>query len=152
MLGFTKQEQGIILFLLLTFFVGLAVSFFKRSREPVLLPVSADESIAFRKQVAKIDSLKMLGPGKTPGDVRGSANRGTRAPQTRPVQKPLAININTAGAEELQKLPKIGPVLAQKIVDYRLRNGDFKTIEELAAVKGIGNATLKKIKPYVTLK
>ncbi|HET8701590.1 MAG TPA: helix-hairpin-helix domain-containing protein, partial [Nitrococcus sp.] len=52
------------------------------------------------------------------------------------------ININTAPASVLQQLDRIGPTKAQAIVDYREHNGDFKTLEDLTKVHGIGEQTL----------
>lgn len=62
------------------------------------------------------------------------------------------ININTASVEELQKLPGIGPTKAQAIVDYRQNNGDFKSIEEIKNVKGIGEKTYEKLKDLIDVK
>jgi len=61
------------------------------------------------------------------------------------------ININTAGPEELQKLNGVGPVTAQKIIDYRTKRGGFKTIEDLMNVSGIGAKTFEKLRDYVTV-
>jgi competence protein ComEA len=60
------------------------------------------------------------------------------------------VNVNTAGAEQLQLLPRIGPALADRIIDFRDTNGPFASIDELVAVKGIGDASLAKLEPYVT--
>jgi competence protein ComEA len=60
------------------------------------------------------------------------------------------ININTAALEELEELPDIGPVIAQRILDYRTANGPFLTIEELMKVLGIGQVTFDKIKDLIT--
>ena len=57
-----------------------------------------------------------------------------------------AVNINTATLEQLEALPGIGPVKGQAIIDYRKANGPFKSIDDLKNVKGIGDATLDKIK------
>lgn len=59
------------------------------------------------------------------------------------------ININTAGAEDLKKLKGIGDATAAKIIEYRNRNGAFKTAQDLLKVKGIGPKRLQDIEPYI---
>jgi competence protein ComEA len=61
------------------------------------------------------------------------------------------VNINTASLQELQLLPRVGPSLAQRIVEFREANGPFKTAEELLRVRGVGERTFELLKPYVTL-
>ena len=61
------------------------------------------------------------------------------------------ININNASQAELEEVPGIGPVTASKIKAYRDANGAFTQIDQLTNIKGIGNATLKKMKPYITI-
>lgn len=60
------------------------------------------------------------------------------------------ININTADSKTLQEIPGVGPVTADKIVDYRSNNGRFNSPEELKNVSGIGEKTFEKIKDKVT--
>jgi comEA protein len=60
------------------------------------------------------------------------------------------VNINTAGAEQLQLLPRVGPALANRIIEFRESNGLFKTVDELVAVKGIGETSFSKLEPYIT--
>ncbi len=62
---------------------------------------------------------------------------------------PYLININTADFEELNALEGIGTKTANKIVEYRNQHGDFKSINELCKVSGIGSFTLDKIKDYI---
>ncbi len=65
--------------------------------------------------------------------------------------EPLIVDLNTATLEQLQTLPKIGPVLAQRILDYRQANGDFQSVEEIANVSGIGAAILEAILAHITV-
>ena len=61
------------------------------------------------------------------------------------------ININTASKSELTALNGIGDVKAQAIIDYRNTNGNFKSIEDILNVSGIGDAVFAKIKDYITV-
>jgi competence protein ComEA len=61
------------------------------------------------------------------------------------------VNINTATADELEKLPGVGPAMATRIIEYRQKNGGFKKIEELMNVRGIGEKAFLTLKPQITL-
>lgn len=68
-----------------------------------------------------------------------------------PAAAPGQVNVNTATVAELQLLPRIGPALAQRIVEFRTANGPFKAPQELVRVKGIGERSFELLKPYVTV-
>jgi len=68
-----------------------------------------------------------------------------------PAAAPSQVNVNTATVAELQLLPRIGPALAQRIVEFRTANGPFKAPQELVRVKGIGERSFELLKPYVTV-
>jgi competence protein ComEA len=61
------------------------------------------------------------------------------------------VNLNTASAEELERLPGIGPSRARAILALRAQLTRFKRLEELLRVKGIGRATFRRLRPLVTL-
>jgi competence protein ComEA len=61
------------------------------------------------------------------------------------------ININSATLDDLQKLPRIGPKVAQRILDFRKQNGPFKRVEDLMKVKGIGEKTFTQLKEQITV-
>lgn len=61
----------------------------------------------------------------------------------------LVIDLNTATAADLEVLPRIGPALAQRIIEARDRAGGFTSLDELDAVKGIGPRTLEALRPHV---
>ncbi len=61
------------------------------------------------------------------------------------------VNINSATQAELETLPGIGPSTAAKIIDYRNKNGDFKNIEDIMNVSGIGESKFNNIKDYICI-
>jgi competence protein ComEA len=61
------------------------------------------------------------------------------------------VNINTAPASDLETLPRIGPKVAQRIVDFRTKNGNFKKVEEIMKVQGIGEKVYEQIKDLITV-
>lgn len=61
------------------------------------------------------------------------------------------VDVNTASIAELDELPGIGPVLAQRILDYRETNGPYRSVEELEAVDGISVTTVEELRPLITV-
>ena len=93
------------------------------------------------------------------GAVNGAAQNGGTQPQpartltaSGSAQKgSTPVNINTATAEELQTLPRIGPAMAQRIIAWREAHGGFRSVDELDAVPGIGPSMLENLRPLVTV-
>ena len=59
------------------------------------------------------------------------------------------VNVNTASSEQLQMLPRVGPALAGRIIEFRETNGPFQAVDEILAVKGIGETSFEKLEPYI---
>jgi competence protein ComEA len=74
---------------------------------------------------------------------------GVAVPTVKAVSK---VNLNRASADELQVLPGIGPVLAQRMVDWRKTHGRYRTVDDLQEVKGIGKKRLEQLRPLVMVK
>lgn len=70
-------------------------------------------------------------------------------PQQSIKDKPALLNINNASAEELQTLSGIGPQMAKRIIQYREEHGNFTSVDALTEVKGLGEKTLEKLKPFI---
>lgn len=168
MLGFTKQEQGIILFLVFSFLVGGLVTlyqrYFKESTlpqvDPAMVKIFNDRIKEINRQERdSITHIKTISKSDRSQPSIEASNQTQKSSQTRKptktVEKSLKkflINVNVATEEELQNLPRIGPSMARRIVEYRQKNGKFNRLEDLLNVKGIGEKTLSKIKPFITLK
>jgi len=63
----------------------------------------------------------------------------------------LALNLNTATPKQLEALPGIGPVLANRIVEFRQKKGGYKRIEELLAIPGVSEKKWKVLRQYLTV-
>ena len=75
-----------------------------------------------------------------------------RSPEVRsPGPLRARVHLNSATLEQLDELPGVGPVTAQKILDYRTEHGAFGSVDELDAVPGIGPATLAELRDLVDL-
>ena len=92
------------------------------------------------------DGEQVLVPGRDAAAVPGAT-----APGSTGGGAAALININTASEADLEELPGIGPVLAQRIVDYRTEQGPFPTVDALDDVSGIGPATMEDLRPLITV-
>lgn len=103
--------------------------------------------------------LVLVSPGSSPGDVHFDAAPGGRAPLqevadraarlARPLQPGERIDVDTADATELTRLPRVGPALAQRIVAWRETHGRFGGLERLDSVPGIGPKLIEALRSHV---
>ena len=85
------------------------------------------------------DGTQVVVPVKAPAGASGTATGGATAPAG-------PVHLNIATLEQLDTLPGVGPVTAQKIVDYRQKHGAFSSLEELDAIPGIGPARIEQLR------
>jgi competence protein ComEA len=109
-----------------------------------------------------VEPVPAPAPNTSPGELEPAAPAPVperKASQPSPAPRPAAkltkiqpgdppINVNVASAQDLERLPGVGPVMAQNIVAAR----PFKSVDDLDRVKGIGPKTLGKIRPFVVVK
>lgn len=158
MLGFTQQEQKIVLFLVFSLVVGAGVQLYKRvvgqSQEQQLNAAFIEE---FRERAAAVNSDSLASASSSLSSVNSPSPRqkpfsgGVREAEKATGQN-RKVNINSSTSAELEALPRIGPTLAKRIVEYRNKHGEFSQVRDLIKVKGIGKSTLKELEPYVALK
>jgi len=76
----------------------------------------------------------------------------TKSPAPRSTATASApVNLNTATADQLATIPGVGPKMAERIIDYRQKNGGFKKVEDLMNVSGVGEKSFLKMKPLITV-
>lgn len=161
-----KYWLFIIAFLLVSLIAGVTVLAIKQSsNKPVEIYLSQTAPVQYKGEVY-IDGA-VANPGFYPlseddtietlvqtAGLIPEADTGKikiYVPKTNEISQPQKINLNRADAWLLDALPGIGPGRAQAIVDYRTQNGQFRRIEDLLNVGGIGKATLDTIRDLVTL-
>ena len=91
--------------------------------------------------LATVLVLAMAALAAVPGTASGASSSAPAA----------LVNINSAGVDELVTLPGIGKAYAERIVEYRQKNGPFKKVEDILNVRGIGEKTFDRIKDRLTL-
>ena len=79
-----------------------------------------------------------------PGSVGGAGETGASSPGTGG-----RVNLNTATAADLDTLPRVGPAIAQRIIEWRTANGRFTAVDDLLSVPGIGEKMLEALRPLV---
>jgi comEA protein len=123
---FTKKEKNIILVVALILLLG-AVGFVVRK-------------VIKKQRVLRSSDINMKDTFQREDESREESKFPTEP-----------VNINTAGLMEIEALPFLGMERSKDIIEYRDKNGPFKSLNELTNISGIGPKTLEKLKPLITL-
>ncbi len=137
-------QRRIILSLLGVLLIGLMLKVIDRQRQAVGFDIRG--FLDGYKHTSAIDTAKTA--------VKAQTNVlnypvSSAISNTATHESPKRININSADIGELQMLPGIGPLLAQKIIAFRDSIGTFNDADDLLKVRGIGHKNLQRIKPYL---
>lgn len=146
--GFTRTEIRVVLFLVLTFIVGIGIKAYKSASaaERRFDYSASDSEFAERSRLIVPRDSTVADDG---ADTKESQPRITKL--TGFGRSTESININTATKDELLKLPGIGEAMAERIILFREENGPFASVDRLTDVRGIGKRKLDLIAPYCTV-
>ena len=142
---FSRTERGFLLLLLTSFLIGCAVTWYRQSRGDETMARWQVQHQETARLLNAVDSLRRA-PAIGPADT--AAPLGLLESKRRLIAR---ININSATAEELAALERIGPAMAARIIAYRQEHGPFRTIEQLQEVKGIGPKTFVRIRERIRI-
>lgn len=139
-LGLTKSEAGVILFLSFGLIIGGTSKVLKLDKATERYDFSQSDAF-FEAASSKIDSIIAAEE-----DTLKSTHKSQL--KTKP-SVDFPIDLNKATLDELTALPGVGKITAQRIIEFRLANSKFTSVEELLKVKGIGPKKFQKLKPLV---
>jgi competence protein ComEA len=127
----------------------------KRTPETLIAKTIAT-FIVFALSVFAVTHAFAQAPEASPSKSHSSkvSAKAPKAPKSTRAAKPAfegKLALNTATAEQFEKLPRVGPKLAQRIVEYRNQHKSFRNVDELRNVKGVGAKMLESLKPFLTL-
>ena len=140
-----KKRTASLFLIACTFLLGITAGFFigrNVHSDPVCVS-AAPETTAVPTQTVPAETVLESDPTE-------ESSRETEQTEPQSVSA-FPVNINTASLSELDTIPGIGPVLAQRILDFRTENGPFQSPEDLLNIKGIGTKTLEKLRDYIVI-
>ena len=147
-IAITRGECNVILGLAFLFCLGLVARYIQSQAQP-LSPTDYAEAERLFEQASNAPSTE---PAEQALPVP-TAEPSTERPAYQPKSLPPAasINLNTATAAALQRLPRIGPKLAARIIAHREAHGPFRRVQDVIQVRGIGKKTLARLTPYLVV-
>jgi comEA protein len=141
---FTQTQRKAILFLIAIFTLVVAYHYIKQI---IYQPEPFDFSQFDEEFNARRDSIeKMLAQDDAYNNPVDSESK-----QSETAPKMTTVNINSASLNELTTLPRIGPVIAQRIIDYRNQNGGFTKKDDIKKVRGIGEKTYESLEGLISV-
>ena len=143
---FTQTQRKAILFLIAIFTLIIAYHFVKQI---MYRPEPFDFSQFDEKFNARKDSIEKLLDQEREYDGSQALDDLDKPEVSAEIN--TVVNINSASLEELTSLPRIGPVIAQRIIDFRNQNGGFASKDDIKKVRGIGKKTYEDLKDLISI-
>lgn len=154
-LAITSSESSALLFVAMLLLVGFGLRYGQGPSAPGAMDAYAalDSTFAVRSAEipAEVSESEHANVVMVNASAEGSSTEtvGPRTPRRPAKPGPVRMNVNTASEQVLQRLPGIGPKMAERIVEYRAAHGDFLRPRDVIRVKGIGPKTFEKLAPYL---
>jgi comEA protein len=141
MLSFSRNEERFLFFFLSLSLLGCLFHYYRKT---------SAGAVRVDWQVEQNDIYRFL---QQKQDKRAAVPLKISSPLIQKKQRAISgkININQATVTEMSHLPRIGPVMAGRIIEFRQNHGPFKSIDELLLIKGIGEKTFARIQDRVTI-
>jgi len=146
-LGYTRRQLVIVGTVVAVGAGGLAIDHWRRANPDVVgyletldraAPASTTREPGRREPLARRAAARPL---ERENDAHGRGAHADDAP----------LDVNLATAADFERLPGVGPALAARIVDVRAREGPFGSVEDLRRVRGVGRATLERLRPRLAV-
>ena len=140
---FTQKERFVFQFLIISVAIGLCVGTIRKTYfKPDFSEKIENEIAEFKSLSIDIDKSKL----------NYTQENLSKSNDIKPKISVKSLDVKTASKNDLMTLPKIVPVTAERIIQYRDDFGPFKSNEDLLKIKGIGQKTLDQLKPFIQIK
>ncbi len=153
----TTQEARALWVVLAILFLGIIVREVQKRRPAFPSDIYAESDSLFLSATAAMKARQKAGASdssmiaRKDSAMKDSASNDTSDALLQIFIPSFPVNLNTATQTQLEKLPRIGPSMAGRIIDYRERNGPFKSKQDLMRVRGIGEKTFAQLADKITI-
>ncbi len=148
-LAITSSEVSALLFIVVLLLAGVSVRYMEGQSAPQGVASYAALDSTFAVRTASLPAAAADAEASVAEEAGPTAAAEPRTPRRPAKPGPVRMDVNAASEQLLQRLPGIGPKMAERIVEYRTAHGDFARPRDVIRVKGIGPKTFEKLAPYL---
>jgi len=153
MLTYTRRQILLLSLVAATGATGLAIDRWRRANPDVVSYLETlDRAPApAAREPRRPAARSAAGPPATASPAGGGARHDHARVRRTALDGATPLDVNLASAAELERLPGVGPALAARIVEARARDGPFASVDDLRRVRGVGGATLERLRPRLAI-